>query len=549
MSPQDGSNTQTRITVATIKLISELLGGRNVLALFGAARPSRFETIARIEASGEPAAAIHLAAYAVGAEVPLRARAAQAIGVLFARVKPDEMFLLDQRARLIGWHYDDAHLQIPRLGPDQLAPLRKLGNGAEALLGALSFCGDGHVREKAVRLLGEFDSGLELPFLLIRLNDWVPAIRSIAREAVRARLKPAYAVHFAANIALVYKLLLWRRADHAGVLGWIIEYLRQPDCRVAVAGLFDSPDVKIRRLVFRLLAHPQQAGYAAVVRRALQDRDPTIRFWAMREARLHFLGEEVEAVARQAINDRFARVRAQALYVYAEQLPEEAPPLLKAALMDLAPVVRRIARHYLASIEPVDFRAFYLAQLDMPSVREKSIAVTALGDLGTAADADLLLPYAQADSPRLRVAALHALARLDGDRCVDEFLLALLEGPPSVSKAGACALSGRVALLDLDLLWEEFREQASPSVRDRVLGLLFKATKWDRLYYAISALSHANPQVVAVARAQIELWFADYNSSALQPTDQQQKRLSDAVKRHGDLLSSHLLKRIQFDLA
>src|SRR6185312_3917797 len=53
---------------------------------------------------------------------------------------------------------------------------------AAAVIGAASFHASGHVREAAVRLLDEVETGAELRFLLIRLNDWVPAVRSAAQR-------------------------------------------------------------------------------------------------------------------------------------------------------------------------------------------------------------------------------------------------------------------------------------------------------------------------------------------------------------------------------
>jgi hypothetical protein len=65
-----------------------------------------------------------------------------------------------------------------------------------AVLGAISFHDDGHVREAAVRRLVALREGDELPFLLLRANDWVEPVRLMAREAVQQRLRPEYAKRF-----------------------------------------------------------------------------------------------------------------------------------------------------------------------------------------------------------------------------------------------------------------------------------------------------------------------------------------------------------------
>jgi hypothetical protein len=72
----------------------------------------------------------------------------------------------------------------------------------------------GFVRERAVRLLAGRRDGGELPLLLVRVNDWVAPVREAAGAAVRARLQPAYAVHFVRCLTLVEDLGGERRASH-----------------------------------------------------------------------------------------------------------------------------------------------------------------------------------------------------------------------------------------------------------------------------------------------------------------------------------------------
>ena len=537
-----------QITEATYRLIEQLFGRRGVFELFGKDLQSHTETIARIEGAGESAAALHLAIYALGAKAPLRARAAQAAENLLATVPPEDLFLLDQHARRMNFFQGSVFTDWANLRPGQLPALQGQTSGTEALLGMFSFHHNGRVREEAVRLLGQMNGGAELPFLLIRLNDWVPAIRSLALKAIQARLVPAYATYFAANISLVYKLLEWKRADHSSVLEWIVEYLRKPECGEAVTALQASPDRSTRRLVFRLLARPQDDGFPDLLQRALRDQDPTIRLWSIRQARQHLTGAQAADMARRGIADRYSRVRAQAAYIYAEQTSDASAPAFRAALLDASPAIRSIGRFYLARIETVDFPALYRSRVDSSSGREKANAIAALGDVGAASDADFLAPYAQDSNGRIRIATLQALARLDGDRFIDLFLLALVDRSPAVAKEAARALSKRTALLDLESLWSEAGKPQPSATQHRILTLLFKGPKWDSLYYAMASLSHSDPGVVLMARHQMERWIQEFRHSGVPPDARQRARVVEILEKYGHLIRADIAKTIRFHL-
>ena len=84
---------------------------------------------------------------------------------------------------------------------------------AESDLSALrsaSLDANGFVREDAVKRLAKVATGEELPYLLLRLNDWVPQVRDAAREAVLARITPEYAPHFVTYLATFARLSLPR---------------------------------------------------------------------------------------------------------------------------------------------------------------------------------------------------------------------------------------------------------------------------------------------------------------------------------------------------
>ncbi len=113
-------------------------------------------------------------------------------------------------------------------------------------LGLVSFHPNGHVREAAIQRLAEIHTGEELPFLLIRLNDWVMEVREKAHDAVILRMDPSYAEHFLRHIALVLRLEMCGRANRR-IVGEITAFLKGPECRSALESAAASGDRLVRR--------------------------------------------------------------------------------------------------------------------------------------------------------------------------------------------------------------------------------------------------------------------------------------------------------------
>ena len=146
-----------------------------------------------LAARGESAAIVPVAAVLLDADAGIAQAAAAALEGLWPRLPPALLPTLDWAMRREWWGNGG-----PCWPPVVPADLGRLPRGATvpALpLGLLSMHPSGHVRQAAlVRLDGSFaggDGGGEIPFVLLRLDDWVPAVRQQAEAAVERRLTVA----------------------------------------------------------------------------------------------------------------------------------------------------------------------------------------------------------------------------------------------------------------------------------------------------------------------------------------------------------------------
>ena len=136
----------------------------------------------------------------------------------------------------------------------------------------------GFVREKAVVVLAECHDGMELPFLLVRLNDWVSQVRSVAATAVSARLSVPYAPHWVRCLALIEQVPFGGRAYHEWLKDEVGSLLQQAASRAALeAGLAAGSRV-VRRACVRIAAGLPDSPN--VLRVALLDSDPIVHRFA-----------------------------------------------------------------------------------------------------------------------------------------------------------------------------------------------------------------------------------------------------------------------------
>ena len=407
---------------------------------------------------------------------------------------------------------------------------------------------DGRIRETTILKLAQWSDGAELPYLLVRLNDWVAPVRDAARAALLARLYPDYARHFIHDLALVLRLSTCGRDDHAPFVDAVLGLLRRAECREALAGGLADPDRLVRRACFRLLAGADATVPEEVLERALQDADPLIRLWAAREARDRLDRRAFLDWLPHLMRERFMPVRREALLGLVEKAPDMAPAALRSAMLDSHASIRDLARHLIGKIENLDFRAFYLEASRSGSPDILSVAIAGLGDTGIRTDAVAVEPFLDHPVTKVRRAAIRAVGRLDADAYVGGLLGALEDYRPSVSHAAREALQDRPHLLVGRLLWEILVRGRHAHVRQDALALIAGLGKWTSIPLLVRACGDADPLIVDRAKTHVAAWLARFNRSFIPPTAEEQRNLTEALKSARSALTPETWRLLQFSL-
>jgi HEAT repeat protein len=433
----------------------------------------------------------------------VKSAARRAIHRLLVQVSPERLLHLGETiGRSWRCYISEAW---DRLSPAEVGTLSSEGPSRSSVLGLLSFHHNGYVRHEALRLLSQVHDGSELSYLLIRQNDWVKPISSDARCAVKARLDEGYVPEFMANLPLVLHLLEFSRHDHSDLVRQVVGMLVQPEHDEFLEKAINSDDRAVRRAIVRLALEADGEHRPGIIKHALASSDGVIRLWASKHVRSCFSGEALESILRTLRWDRFMPVRREALIIQSETSPDLGRNVWHHALLDGNASIRELARYYLTKSGEVDFPTVYRrALIEHP---QSVAALCGLGDTGERSDVAAIRAYLESPLPRLRRAAVRALANLGRESVVADLARYLQDDSPAVVREVSRQLQASPSFIDGDRLCRFVMADNRQQVRDTALRLIFAMGKWRSLPWLIRSAAHSDGQTAEHAQELVETWF------------------------------------------
>jgi len=253
-----------------------------------------------------------------------------------------------------------------------------------------------------------------------------------------------------------------------------------------------------------------------------------VQLWAARKAISAFEGEKCLTLLSRLKRHRLMPVRREALRALFAKFPQQATEELQAALLDSHASIREEAYLRLSEAGPFNFSGFYRDAVTSGKESSLAAAISGLGVMGLADDAHLVHPHVNHLRPKVRKAAVQALARLDRDSYLNVFIESLLDHSPSVSAEAAKALRQRARQVGGNRLWDVFTKATSTRTKFKVLTLLAKLDKWESIPFLIRAAGDSNEEIAGAAKISLELWLRLYNRQFSQPTGAQRESLKSA---------------------
>jgi hypothetical protein len=428
--------------------------------------------------------------------------------------------------------------------PEDVGHLASIAEMSVSLLGIASCHTNGYVREASVRELGKTETGAELPFLLIRANDWVPEIRSSTQKLLLNRIRADYIHRLMPWLPLALRLSYAGRDSHSEILEAVRRLFASPEASEVLREGFKSRDQFVRRFCFQLALDSNEADLLTPLQCAFANRDPQVRKEAVQKLHSILPSGGSKELLIQARNDGCMVVRREALHIFAEKYADEADQEFQSALLDTNIAMREEAQYYFRKKGTLDLQAYYSRSMETSTIRRLCAAIAGVGETGLAKDSRLVERFLQNRFSKVHVAALHAIAKLNPDAYLDEFLLALGNASSKVAREAALALSRKPNSIGGRRLWEIYDSCPYLHGKRWALFLLARISKWDSINFLIQSLMDQNDSCVDLSQRYIARWFARYNRSFATPTPEQSSRLRNTLNRNILLLSPGTKRQI-----
>ena len=528
--------------------IDELYQPTRFLDRFHKTDARKAEIIRSFANTGSMLTISFLLPFALEKNKTIQRTARETIHEIILRNRKQDVIGFDQyMRRLTAYHYEARLGAWHHLSPDTVRALAIVDEADVSFLGICSFHRNGYVREAAAEVLSKQFSGGELPFLFLRLNDWLPKIRFTAYKALKQRIRPECAQYFLNAIYFCKHLSeYYNREKFTDLVDEIYQLLRDPaNQRVLLRG-FRSEDLVVRRFSFSFAIDLPDIDLNTVVVEAYRQSDALIRLQILKHLYKTSSNECLILWLKQFRYDVFPPIRQLTLQAYIDRNLEESSEELHAALLDSNKTIREMARYYLKD-KQVDFPLFYREKLNGQDERVLQAAIAGLAETGDKADVQWITPFLHHDNARICKTAVKALGMLNPEKYRDVFIRFLQADKPSVSREARQILAHIVDLRHADLLWAIFQKEARLHVKKNILFLFTKLGRADSILYLLQACSAQEEQISEFAKRYVESWTTGYNTKFyVQLNGEKRQRLNEILETAKDFLPENTVRELEF---
>ncbi|WP_368367270.1 HEAT repeat domain-containing protein [Actinomadura sp. WMMA1423] len=457
------------------------------------------------------------------------------------RRPPDEVTAMLAVASAATWIGLDRALRSPEVEYGESAAMAKVGLVEDERLSRLvAACSpDGRRRQSAVADPVMRADEVLLPALVLRTADWVPQVREPARRSLAVALQSAGAAALSAAAGAAVAIASWERGGPA--LEAVAGALRAAPDEV-LASVRGHRDAGVRRLAYRSWLASGRTRYEEVLRAALGERDVVCQMqcaeWLVSDALRHRRADVLEKLLSRGS----ARSGVEALTALVELGRPEAGV---AHLADRSAMMRATAQWAARRAGRVPAAIYRDALASERAPGRVRALVAGLGECGTRQDADVLLPFLEDASPRVRAEAVRAVRRLGGPSAP---IVGMLADPaPVVVRAVKRALRGEPDAVPASRLWDLLAADSPPHVRLGAYEQLRGMDTWTRVQVDLHLLAARDAELGGRARTDLIEWSRRGAATAYRmPSEETALRLGQLIDMAETVLGAEQAGRLRW---
>lgn len=406
---------------------------------------------------------------------------------------------------------------------------------------------NGHQRERALTLLEGTGSADVLPFMLLRLNDWVEPVRIKAQGWVQANRAEVPLPSLVAALPILAALVEREKGTASSELGWILARLHADAAHTLLAEAMFQFSARTRRLVFRIFAESGALLKSSVQEFILRSNDAFLGVLFLPALRQTGQNAPVEWLI-SAVNSKSPMLRRAALQSFVEAKYPDLNAILSVALLDNSSGVRDYARYWMRRQNPAfDLKQFYQQAFENAmSARPMASSIAGFHECGGKWSPEDYQRWLEHALLTVRLASLRAFAFAHPDSSQDVLEDCLLgHRGVALEKLAFKILSMRSSNLSLSFLREALDGSRQRSSRIRGLELLMLKDKWESLPILLVLLRDNDESFGGVACDRLRAWLDNFNNTWTQPTRQSLEVIQTELIKSKDLLDPAAINNLR----
>lgn len=461
---------------------------------------------------------------------------------LLSQTSAKALLRLDEQCRrycseeyTINWWYIDrcfklSHERLPYLSVEQYT----------AILGLGTFHANGYFRQMCMEELAKYSNAL--PFLAIRLNDWVSEIRQCAYQLTVKRLRVSSIQELFSAMPMLDKVKNSRRRDASHLFSIEMQLQKQLSVKFADCPLhlIHTYDITVKNSIYRFLNKNNVLTLSQMELLCSLEKNSYGKRLLILGIFKHF--NCTEQMIFRYLSDKSAIVRYHALDYYYTQRKDVWDGLAH-MLMDKSRKIRSTTSYILMKHSDLDVLAYYKEQLQK---RDNIIAILGIGENGSGTDIDVISPYFDNNNEHLVKAALQSygmLAMKQGEAIYWKYLL----HPSIMLSRQAYRLIKKYDIhFGAAILYETYLEYQNRPVAEDIILLLAKEPSWSRLPYLL--LLYDSESLSNNIKNRVHAAVTVRNMYAAVSAKQEQFILS-VLEQQQNHIPEELYKNILFDLS
>lgn len=426
------------------------------------------------------------------------------------------------RLPLTAWPKLDEDLRQYRVLPRTVAP----SNDAAGIITAACHP-SGFIREKAIHLFPRIPTLIGSCLLLIRVNDWVASIRSLAKKSLPHSLDLLNPSERMRMVPLVQRLHECGRHGEAEAIGQWMAILSESFDEQSWLDSWQRCAARDRRIYISLLQNQNAIPGPDVRAALLRSHDRFALVWYIQRILPHLESNETHAATLIISTVRAVHVRREWISALAKTAPAQAHQSLMEPLTDTSRSLRSFARFRLTELAPMDFVAHYRRSLMDPYHEVGALA--GLAELAPDAANGEALARLQSGIPSVRKAAVLALNKDSLGEQLGWLIKEAGSPLPGIAKAARKRLLQIPSIVGHHLL-SEFGHFISSSLPLQIFFVHAAPSfgKWIALEFLLRCTE--SPLLADATKTSFKVWSSGFNRSFVNITDNKRFELTDLVR-------------------